>query len=160
MNRKRIIPGSELKEILREQLKRALLAEAVSMSEDTEYYLFNLLSDYRSAERAQEISDLDEPIGVRLMEAMSAGSPEKAKALREIGDTTLMALGFFADSLRRSIVDRSYYISIGGCAYETLSCVVVCDPQFAEVYTELAIKFASLADVLARIAPWNRGNSD
>ena len=160
MNGKQIIHGSKLKEVMREQLKRAMLAEAVRMNEATEFYLFNLLTDYRAAGRAGEISDLDEPVGIRLMEAMAADSPEKARALRAIGDTTLLALGFFSESIQRSIVDHSYYVSIGSCAYETLSGVVVCDPMFAEVYTELAIKFASLAEVLSRIAPWNKASSD
>ena len=145
---------------MREQLKRAMLAEAVRMNEATEFYLFSLLTDYLTADRAGDIVDLDEPVGVRLMEAMAADAPTKAKALREIGDTTLLALGFFSESIQRSIVNHSYYVSIGSCAYETLSGVVVCDPMFAEVYTELAIKFASLADVLSRVAPWNKASSD
>jgi len=160
MSEEKIIHGSRLKEVMREQLKRAMLAEAVKMSEAAEFYLFNLLTDYRAADRAGEIADLEEPVGVRLIEALAADAPEKARALRDIGDTTLLALGFFSESIARSIVDHSYYVSIGSTAYETLSGVVVCDPLFAEVYTELAIKFASLAEVLSRIAPWNKASSD
>lgn len=160
MKNQGIIHGSRFKEVMREQLKRAMLAEAVKISEPVEFYLFNLLTDYGAAGRAGEIADLEEPVGLRLIEAMAADAPEKARALRDIGDTTLLALGLFSESIRKSIVDHSYYVTIGSAAYETLSGIVVCDPLFAEVYTELAIKFASLAEVLSRIAPWNKTGSD
>lgn len=155
-----IIHGKKLPEILREQLRCALSLESISASEEAEFYLVNLLNEYHMVESMPMLDDEHKPLGVMFLEAMSKAPAVKAIELKRIGDGTLLALGFFADSIRRSIVDRSYYVEIGGSAYDALSDVVVCDQQFAEIYAELASKFSNLVEALARIAPWNRASSN
>ncbi|MFA4873808.1 MAG: hypothetical protein WC956_00735 [bacterium] len=160
MNEGLIIHGARLREIIRDDLQRALSLEKIEASEHAEFYLVNLLNDYHMAGRLPGIDEEERPLGVRFMEAMSMDGSSKARSLKQIGDGTLLALGLFAENLRRSIVSTSYYVTIGGSAYETLSGVLVCDPLFAEVYAELASKFASLVDALGRISPCNRASSN
>ncbi|MBN1282747.1 MAG: hypothetical protein JXA24_03115 [Proteobacteria bacterium] len=160
MDRSQIIHGERLKETIREELRRALSQESVTAGEATEFYLVNLLTDFHGADCSRSIEDEGRPIGIRFMEALSQGSGSKARELKEIGDSTLIVLGLFAESVRRSIVDESYYMSIGGSAYEALSGVLVCDAVFARIYAELACKFAAYVGVLARIAPWNRAHTE
>ncbi len=155
-----IIHGARLREIIRDDLKRALLLERVVTSEDAEFYIVNLLSEYHDAARLPEFYEEERPLGVRFMEAISEEGSDKTQSLKRIGDCTLLALGFFAESMRRGIVGTSYYMHIGGCAYETLSGVLVSDPLFAEIYAELASKFVSLVGALFRMSPCNKASSN
>jgi hypothetical protein len=154
-----IIDGRRLKEVLWEELRAALRSEAVAASEHAEFYLVNLLSDAH-ASGALALPDHERPLGLRYIEAMTAPQAEKARRLKAIGDTTLIAIGLFADSLRRGIVDPNYYVAIGGAAYGALADGCGIDDVLAEIYAELAAKFALLAAALARVAPWNRPSSD
>ncbi|MFH1830051.1 MAG: hypothetical protein ABH871_04665 [Pseudomonadota bacterium] len=160
MKNEQIIHGKKLPEVLREQLKYALSLESIKASEETEFYLVNLLNEYHMAGNVLGLDNEHKPLGIMFMEAMSKAPSIKAVELKRIGDGTLITLGFFADSVRRSIVDRSYYLSIGASAYDELADVVVCDSEFAEIYAELASNFLSLIEALARIAPWNRASSN
>ena len=58
--------------------------------------------------------------------------------------------GFFADSLRRKLVDVDYYVSIGGVAYQALSRDET--DTFSPVFAELAEKFIAFVDVLSDVS--------
>lgn len=155
-----IIHGDRLLEVIRCELRTALLKEGADASEEAEFYLVNLLNAYHLAGNVPDLDDECKPVGVLFMEAMSRATAEKAALLKRIGDGTLIALGFYEDSIRRSIVDSSYYMGIGGSAYDALADITVSDALFADVYAELAAKFSLIVGALARMAPWNRADSD
>ncbi len=155
----RIIHGNKLSEVIMEQLRHALADEGVVASDEAEFYLVNLLSDYHTAENLT-VFDEERPLSIVFLEALSKSPRVKLAELKRIGDGTLIGLGFFHDIIRKGIVDRSYYLTIGGLAYDSISEVAVCDSQFADIYAELAAKFSSLVEVLAHIAPWNKARSD
>jgi hypothetical protein len=159
MENQHIIHGRRLKEVLWEELRGALRSAAVRTSEHAEFYLLNLLSDAH-ATNALRLADEERPLGLRYIEAMTAPTAERAKLLRAIGDTTLLAIGFFAERLRRGIMGTDYYAAIGGAAYGALADACGTDDAFADVYAELAAKFSLFVAALARLAPWNRPRSD
>jgi hypothetical protein len=80
----------------------------------------------------------EEPLGIRLARAL------------QTGDLSLFISGFFADSLNRSLVDISYYIQLGECAYASLARRG--DPALGDVFDELAGKFSACADVLGEVS--------
>ena len=155
----RIIHGNKLSEVIMEELRHALADEGVVASDEAEFYLVNLLSDYHTAENLS-VFDEEKPLSIVFLEALAKSPRAKLAELKRIGDGTLIGLGFFHDIIRKGIVDRSYYLTIGGLAYDSLSEVAVRDSQFADVYAELAAKFPGLVEVLAHIAPWNKADSD
>ena len=117
----------------------------------TEYYIVNLLAGFVSLQRgAGQAGDTDEPLGLRLVRAMSANGADQRQALRDVGDQSLFVAGFFSDSLARRLVDLDYYISLGGYAYGRLAQQE--GDAFADVYGEMAEKFVPLVDVLAEIS--------
>lgn len=155
-----IIQGNRLRETIREQLQRALSMEAVRASIETEFYLVNLLSDVHDADHLHSVHESEKPLAQSYLEAMQEPVATRALQLKEIGDATLVTLGFFAESIRNSIMGTSYYLSIGNAAYDELAAINCCDAQFAAIYAELATKFAELTEVLAHLAPWNRALTD
>ncbi|MCP4449563.1 MAG: hypothetical protein GY811_30155 [Myxococcales bacterium] len=137
-----IIGHTSVEGFFHEILTEALGQSGLHVSSGTEYYLVGLLGEFASA----RISD--EPMALRLATTEDAG--ERALALKEIGDTSLYVSGFFAESIRRQLVDVDYYIGMGGAAYRELS-HRMCGSHVAEVYAELSGRFPAFVDVLARI---------
>lgn len=159
MGAERIIHGERLLEVIRGELRHALELERIHASEEMEFYLVRLLGDYHTASEVHLLEE-ETPLGIIFLEAMSKSPGQRAPELKRIGDGTLIGLGFFPEVVRQGIVDKDYYMTIGGLAYDYLSDIPAPDSQLADVYSELSSNFKRLIDVLARIAPWNRPSSD
>lgn len=134
------------------QVTDALRSQGVSAAEPTEFYIVNLLSEYtRPGKTASE------PLVLKLAEISNATPDLKVRGLKEIGDTSLVTSGFFADSLNRRLVDVDYYIAMGTTAYGQLSGLIgatrggSATDFFRGVYAELAAKFAVFVEVLNEV---------
>jgi hypothetical protein len=133
-----------------EKLNQALREQRVDAEPLTEHYLVQLLSTYAT----QPLDDA--PLGVKMLSAFEAAPPERRRALREVGDTSLFVSGFWSDSFARRTVDVDYYIGLGGTAYGELARVGpgwARDP-YGDVYGQLAENFGRFVQVLAALAQW------
>src|SRR5689334_3398165 len=131
-----------------EKLSQALRVQRVEAEPLTEHYLVQLLSAYAT----QPLDDA--PLGVKMLSAFEAAPPERRRALREVGDTSLYVSGFWTESFARRLVDVDYYIGLGGTAYGELArCGLGWrrDPR-TDVYETLAENFARFVDVLMLIS--------
>ncbi len=122
-------------------LTEALLSEGVQVSALTECYLVELLGEYAHSQI---------PSGSLALRLAQSEAGERVTALKEVGDTSLVVTGFFADSLERGTVSPDYYVSLGQGAYRELSSRLS-SSSVAEVYDELAAKFPRFVDVLAAV---------
>jgi hypothetical protein len=133
-----------------QQLVNASLRnQGVAASEPTECYLVNLLAAY-----SRQAPD-DEPLALKMASAAFSTPDERARHLKEVGDTSLYVSGFFSESLTRKLIDVDYYISMGGAAYGQLAQYFRGyrrSEVFGEVYDELGAKFPLLVDVLAEVS--------
>ncbi len=59
-------------------------------------------------------------LGMRYLESKSKTREEKLSELKDIGDTVLVLLGFFSDSVNKKLITRDYYLSIAQSAYSDL----------------------------------------
>jgi hypothetical protein len=136
-----------------EAVTEALRAQQVETSEPTEFYLVNLLADFTKASQVDS-----EPLALKMAQSKAQSRDERARSLKEIGDTTLYVAGFFSDSLTRKLVDVDYYMAMGESAYSQLAGLVgaargsaAATQLFQEVYDELAGKFPRFVDVLQEV---------
>ena len=149
-------PMEYFKGLIDEVLER----QQVRSSEDTTFYVVSLLSAFVSRSAAAPVLT-DEPLAVRLARALQAGGAEGREGLRRVGDASLFLAGFFSDSLKRSLVDVDYYVSLGGYAYGSLSHRDA--DGCADIFHELAEKFVSYVDVLSEVSERSavaNGNAD
>jgi hypothetical protein len=136
-------------EFFQEVVSGAIKNQGVNTSDHTECYLVNLLSTFANTQVD------DEPLALKLASAMDASPDERARHLKEVGDTSLYVSGFFAESLQRKLVDVDYYIQMGRSSYGELARYFRGYRQsevFGEVYDELGTKFPRYVDVLAEIS--------
>lgn len=138
-------------EFFREQVDRACDRQGLRPQPETSYYVVTLLDAFaRGGTGAAGALASNEPLGVRFVRALQSGGADQRVSLKRVGDVSLFISGFFSDSLRRSLVDVDYYMSLGGQAYGSLGRET--DDPLADTFEELSEKFASFADVLAEIS--------
>ncbi len=137
-------------EYFRELVGSALARRHVQANDLTEYYLVNLLCQHVRLDARAGDDDGGQPLALRLARALEAGGSEQRARLRRLGDCSLFISGFFSDSLRRSVVDVDYYVSMGEYAYGSLGCSE--EEAFANVFRELARNFVGFVDVLGEVS--------
>ncbi|MBI3179366.1 MAG: hypothetical protein HYZ27_06865 [Deltaproteobacteria bacterium] len=157
---RRVILSQDLGEFFRNEVSEAKQQLRIEMSEVLEYYLVNLLCEF-SRERVGPKPG-DEPLALQYKRALEARLAERVQILKDLGDEALYVSGFFAAFVERSLVDLNYYISMGGSAYQNLSELMGGQRHgetFAELYEQLARKFAELVDLLNEISEKARDKS-
>jgi hypothetical protein len=138
--------GESAVEYFKELVDGALARQQIGAGELTAFYVVRLLAGF-----VQQPADRDEqPLALRLAQALEAGGVQQRTHLRQIGDFSLFISGFFSDSLRRKLVDVDYYVSIGGWAYSALSRIE--SDTFSPVFAELGEKFVGFVDVLSEVS--------
>lgn len=139
-------------EHFREMVSNAIARQRVRASEEAEFYLSNLLTEFVDSEAFNAATD--EPLATALLKSLEAGLYEQAVILRKLGDSSLFVSGFFSDSLVRKLVDIDYYIGVGSMAYGRLA--ENSKERTSPLFGELSDKFVKLVDVLAEVSERSR----
>lgn len=162
-----LVTDVNVREHFRDSIHSALSNQRVDATEETVFYVVNLLAHYTHAEnlfaRTREGVDL-KPLALIYAEAVEATSAEQRQiALKRLGDVALLISGLFSSSLNRKVVDVDYYIAMGGSAYGflcDLSRGTVRGRALSGIFGELSDKFPSFVDVLAEVGENSRLSSD
>ena len=138
-------------EFFKEQVEAACERQKVFPQPLTSYYVVSLLADFTHLERsaAAEAMTSNEALGIRFVRALQRGGSDRRVVLKQVGDLSLFISGFFSDSLRRTLVDLDYYVSLGGSAYGSLGAT---DDALSPIFAELSDKFVSFVDVLSEVS--------
>jgi hypothetical protein len=125
----------------------------------TSYYLVSLLDEFThmGCSVAAEAMLSNEALGLKLARALQSGGADQRTSLKQVGDASLFISGFFSESLRRSLVDVDYYVSIGGYAYGSLGAR---EDVLSPIFCELSEKFMAFVDVLSEVSERSSLTSD
>jgi hypothetical protein len=138
-------------EYFRGLVEEAMDHQRVDADELTAGYVVHMLSAFaRFDANGRDAALSDEPLAMRLGQALESGGSRQRALLREVGDASLFISGFFPDRLRRSLVDVDYYAALGGYAYGSLG--QRDDETLAPVFAELAQHFLTFVDVLSEVS--------
>jgi hypothetical protein len=165
----RVVPVANLREYFHDALQGALERQQLSVEDQTEHYVVNLLTLFARADALYDKTpDSDQgarlkPLVVMLTEALEAPSAaDRHRGLQRLGDVSLFIAGFFARSFARKLVDIDYHIAMGGRAYSTLadSLARTRSRVLGQVFAELAEKFQPMVDALNEISETSYQHSD
>jgi hypothetical protein len=137
-------------EYFRGLVEEAMDHQHVDADELTAGYVVHMLSAFARSDARADAALSDEPLAVRLGQALESGGSRQRTLLRQVGDASLFISGFFPDRLRRSLVDVDYYATLGGYAYGSLGQRE--DEALAPVFAELAEQFLQFVDVLSEVS--------
>ena len=154
----RVQPVANLKEYFKDALHGALETQQLSVEDQTEHYVVNLLTLFSRSEalfdRTPEGPRL-KPLVVMLSEALEASSAgDRNRNLQRLGDVSLFIAGFFAQSFARKLIDIDYHIAMGGRAYGVLADSLARGRGrvLGNVFAELSEKFQPMVDALNELA--------
>lgn len=119
-------------------------------------YLVDLLKHYLVTEN---LFDWEDEMGRKrrstlaelFLKSAQLSPAQRVETLKRLGDTSLYISGFFAQSLKRKVVDLSYYVEMGTSAYGALA-EVVREESFSQVFSEMKKNFTSFVDAFAFIS--------
>lgn len=160
---KKLLQEVPLLEFFKERVSQALVHQQVSASVFTEFYLANLLQEFKKTETLfeKEGDKMEQkPLAFILAEAAMANLHTKIRCLKKLGDVSLYTAGFFGESIRRKIIDVDYYIKMGCSAYTSLAAMLQNEKTFGGLYLELAKLFPDLVDVLAEVATTSENHTN
>lgn len=149
-----VLTQKNLVEFFSEKVRSSIRQQGAQVSEDVEFYLVQLLSRYSLSANLFETNEEggleDRALALRLHDAVFDPHPgSRFVHLKKLGDTALYQAGVFYDGLYNQVVDVDYYISMGGHAYHSLANLsTASDRSLAEIFTELAVNFPRLVEVL------------
>lgn len=142
----------DLRSWFHERLTGCMASRGLSASDPTTHYLVELLASVGVGTPGPRQESLcGRPLVMILAEATGAEGAERLRLFRTLGDEALYTAGFFADHLERRGVTEAYVTQMGAQAYDTASRLAWRTPHEvarAEVYRELAVRFAPLTRVL------------
>lgn len=154
----RVLPVANLKEFFKDALHGALESQRLSVEDQTEHYVVNLLTLFARSEALFDHTPQGarlKPLVLMLSEALEARSADdRNRNLQRLGDVSLFVAGFFARSFARKLIDIDYHIAMGGRAYGALAEAMSRGKGrvLGLVFAELSAKFQPMVDALNELA--------
>ena len=139
-----------------ELVREAIDHQKLKLQPETEFYVVKLLNRFIFSEslysKNSEGTLEDQPLAILYKEAIEAEEQSSQKSLfQNVGDISLFKAGFFQESLTRSHVDLSYYIGIGGSAYQNAA-QRSDGKHFRSLFSELSDQFSQVVNVLSEVS--------
>ena len=145
-----LVHAHSAEEFFKHEVEAACRRQSLRPQPHTAYYVVRLLSAFaRSGSAPAQALASNEALGMLFVRALDAGGSRQRLELQQVGDLSLFITGFFSDSLRASLVDVDYYMSLGGHAYRSLGTI---DHALSPTFAELSEKFSAFVDVLADVS--------
>lgn len=163
---KRVLPVTNLREFFKDALHGALEKRHLSVEDQTEHYVVNLLTLFSRSEALYDTTSEGrrlKPLVVMLSEALEARSEgDRNRGLQRLGDVSLFVAGFFAQSFARKLIDIDYHIAMGGRAYSALAEAMSRGKGrvLGQVFAELASNFQPMVDALNEVSETSYTHTD
>ena len=163
---KRVLPVANLREFFKDALHGALEKRQLSVEDQTEHYVVNLLTLFSRSEALYDTTSEGtrlKPLVVMLSEALEARSTgDRNRGLQRLGDVSLFIAGFFAQSFARKLIDIDYHIAMGGRAYGALADTMSRGKGrvLGQVFNELSQNFQPMVDALNEVSETSYSHSD
>jgi hypothetical protein len=152
--------GTSAMGFFHEKVKEAQKRQNVNLSEDIEFYVVNLLTEYVSHKTPQGENDC---LALMLARALESPTQERFLIYKQMGDTALYFSGFFQDYFNTKSFDVSYYMSMGGNAYSQLAGLAKGNASYgagmAKTFQGLSVQFSTAVDVIMDVSENTTGRS-
>lgn len=135
-------------DFFKDRVDGAARRQRVAVSQDTVFYLSQLL-----AEQGHLPEQEPTPTLVELRERAANGSfAEAVTCWRRLGDRAMIALGFFREHLVHRRISTTYYAEMGAGAYGTLARLLR-DPGvgLGEVFSQMSERFDTCTELIADV---------
>ncbi len=140
---------SDIKGFFYEQIQLAQKSCKVRLSENVEFYLVQLLSDFL---RIGEHTAINECLAEMLAKAAESPPGEQIVLYKKLADKALYFSGFYQQYFSNKAFSIKYYISLGQSAYQTLSSLMgkqsTQQKTLTRIYQNMSDNFLQSVDIL------------
>lgn len=152
---------SSLEEFFKDEVRLACQKQNLSLDDHVSSYVAHLLVRFSQSSSIldQQLPTGDkakEPVLALLwLEGLQKRPAEQLTQMQYLGDVALFTSGFFSERIEKSLIDRDYYMAIGGQAYQqvgTLQKVLRFDESLREMFFTLSQAFPRVVSVLEEIS--------
>jgi hypothetical protein len=153
-----VLPVANLQEFFKDALHGALVNQQLTVDDQTEHYVVNILTLFARSEALFEPAAGGprlKPLALMLSEALEAPTAaDRLRALQRLGDVSLFIAGFFARGFAAKLIDIDYHIAMGGRAYAVLAEDLARGKGrvLGSVFAELSSKFQPMVDALNEVS--------
>lgn len=156
-----VVQNVNLLEYFRDLVRRAIANQRIDLTEDSEFYVVNLLTEVRKSEHLFDMSSgkpEETPLAMLLERAIHGDTATRVRTLKLLGDTALFVAGIFPERASRRFSSLDYYIRMGGGAYLTLATTLPGQRSFADLFEEMGAKFKNLVGIVNEVGKSGRDN--
>jgi hypothetical protein len=153
------VSETNLFDFFHERVESAVVHQRAPVTENAVYYLSNLLAEQVRGDEAGAAPAQDVTLVELRHRAVSAPPGEAFSIWKQLGDTSLLATGFFREHLERRRISRDYYERMGASAYHALG-RMLSKGSFAEIFEELAQRYHACVEVIAEVRDEARERND
>lgn len=158
-----VVQNVNLLEYFRDLVRRAIANQRIELTEDSEFYVVNLLTEVRKSEHLFDMASgkpEETPLALLLERAVHGNPATRVRTLKLLGDTALFVAGIFPQRASRRFSSLDYYIRMGGGAYLTLATALPGKRSFAGLYEEMGAKFKNLVGIVQEVGSSGRESND
>jgi len=156
----RLLEGGNLFDFFHERVEHAVHHQRALVTENTVFYLSNMLADQARREDEGDAAAGDTLVELR-HRAVTAPPGEAVSWWRKLGDRSLLLTGYFREHLERRRISRDYCARMGESAYRSLEHLLdLRGAGFAVIYAELAERYETCVDVLSEVRDESRERND
>lgn len=137
-------------DFLLKNLNKSFEEHKVRVTDEANFYVFQLLKDLMKGERFRTVSgfgDAEQPLAIMVRNALDAPTiAEKMWRFVAIGDHSFCISSLFEGHVNRKFTDLAYCIGIGSNSYQQ-SGKLAGNKSLSSLYNELSMNFAELISV-------------
>lgn len=152
-----LVTESNLFDFFFDHVEKAVRHQRAPVSENTVYYLSNLLAEQGKREEGEDETATLVELRQR---AVSATPAEAVTGWRRLGDRSLLMAGYFREHMERRRLSGDYVARMGASAYRALEAMLARRGGFAEIYAELSERFGECVEVVAEVRDETRECTD
>ncbi|MFH0752621.1 MAG: hypothetical protein V1914_03430 [archaeon] len=137
---------------LYESLKKSFAEHKVEVSEEADFYIHNLLTEYLRTPKFKTVSGLsnsEKPLALMVQEAYDAPTiSEQLWRFVAIGDHSFFISSFLDGHVNRNFENKDYCLGIGSNSYlQAKGLFTSSEKKLSELYYELGMNFVDLVVV-------------
>lgn len=146
-------------EFFLEKIKTSSELNSVTLDEDTEFYLVNLLCQFIEPTNyfhvPEGIDFFNTPFALIFKRALESTPDRQILLYKLLGDASLYFCGLFQESFEKKKITSDYVITLGSVSYERVASLMRSsrsDSDFNRIYNSLAGGFEDIVKILLTIS--------
>ena len=155
VSNKSIILGRDVKSIFFQEMSQINNLSVNKLHDEILFYSSGVIETYMFSEKYFDMTEgkvREKTLGQRLLESNLLYGNAKERAFQDIGETSLVLCGVFRNSVKKKLVDLSFYKNIGQNAFTGLNNFRPYEFNTHDFYQKISENFHHLSNLIYAVS--------